>query len=195
MDYTQILVAAIPVLGSIVLALIDRSRVKGPEGSDSERSRGHSASTIAIISSGFALASAIWLLYQIQSLNQRFQFLPSSEYKILWNANKIGAVHTEDVSSLIPKSAKAVLMNVIVHTTNESDSGSFVCADSAGNFNDSIAHYSNISVTEYGSEWSGGLVICPVSNNRTFRWKLIDNNSAPNPSVNVQSYGSLVGWL
>lgn len=129
-----------------------------------------------------------------KELDERFKFLNSSNYIDLWAATDGVGPKLEDFSTVVPPTATAVILNVIVRSLN-GGTGSFVCSGPDGAHTTSMSHYRNISVTEYSQSWSGGIVICPLTSAKTLTWGLYNNASLENTSNDVSSYGTLVGWL
>ncbi len=131
-----------------------------------------------------------------KELSQRFRFLESTNYKILWEQSGGPGPTVQDFSRIIPEKATAAILNVIVSSSANGGTGSFVCSGPDGKFASDMWHYNNISVTEYGEPWSGGVVICPLSQSRTITWGMFDNTAKGQPVKDrVYSIGTLVGWL
>lgn len=128
-------------------------------------------------------------------------FYTFEEYKILWTGAR-GGIFNTDVSGYVPEEAKGAILRVNVFTDDDGkksthESGSFVCADKNGNFspNDSeFWHYQQNGFTNYSNYWVGGIVFCPLTDERKIKWKMMSNESKSKPTKKVMSYGTLIGW-
>lgn len=123
-------------------------------------------------------------------------FFPSEKYIPLWKS-KTGGPHAYNISRYVPKTAKGVLLKVIV-ISNKSESGSFVCADQEGKFsseNSEIWHHQQNGFSNYLKSWVGGVVFCPLTRDGTITWQMMSNEDFVGPTDKVRSWGTLIGWF
>lgn len=83
--------------------------------------------------------------------------------------------------------------SIRVIVRSEDGSGSFICSDVDPSQDEQLRHFNQIGTTNYSNSWSGGMVFCPISINRTMRWMTAANRQVPAPSVG--SIASLVGYF
>lgn len=119
---------------------------------------------------------------------QALNFFPADKVQGIWNGES-GDGMTYDFSDVVPDQAKGVILKVIV--TSDSGHGSFACADSNGAFPSGL-HYLHNGVTNYSKAWAGGVVFCPIKDNKTITWRTRDNHGASNT---VRSIASVLGWF
>ncbi|MEL6881133.1 MAG: hypothetical protein AAFP09_11440, partial [Cyanobacteria bacterium J06607_10] len=103
----------------------------------------------------------------------------AEKYKPLWSKDiRGGGPHEVSFveSDGVPSGAKGVLLKVMVTAGDDNASSSVVCADSGGNFSDDQWHYRQLGFTNYNPYFAGGVIFCPLSEERTIRWKNLSNS-------------------
>ena len=117
-----------------------------------------------------------------------FNLFPADKVRSIQD-NKSGDGMIHDFSEIVPDRAKGVILKVIIRSN--AGTGSFVCADDNGAF-PSGPHYIHNGVTNYTNNWVGGVVFCPLKENRTITWRTQDNQGA---AKTVNSIASILGWF
>lgn len=82
-----------------------------------------------------------------------------------------------DLSKIVPPDAKGVLLKAMVNGGGSADtSGSVVCSDENGEYANTVAHYYQNGVNQYGKHWGGGVIFCPfVKGSKTVKYRTLSN--------------------
>jgi hypothetical protein len=196
-DATQIICSSIPVLGSIVVALINRPSKKAEPAPGSRRVPESTVKrwkvrpdTIAIISAGIALSSCVFLVWQIFSnpvpgprAYSSLAFFPANELKSSFLTGRGSQLANVDRYNL-PSEASGVILAVQL-TVPSADSAAFTCGTDA----DALTKYNvPASVSEgqliaTSTVAAGGLVFCPFDKKGNFFWKVYSAASVKPPVV------------
>jgi hypothetical protein len=116
---------------------------------------------------------------------------PTARQENLWD--RASGRRTVNLFDKVPRDAQGVLLKVNLRTM-DGGTGSFTCADREERIDSDVRHFSMTGISNYGSEWIGGLVLCPLTENKTITWLTMESDTDPKPSDDVETTGALIGW-
>lgn len=219
-----IICACIPAIASVIAAKIKTPKRNEPVNSIEEREKLIKLIKFFIVGIGMTMSAIILVITftiahdalrkDVEIINNRLEFLSPSEYISLWG--RLDETEgSEDLSEKLPQDAKAVVLSVGLRLTEKldtsassyiagSNSAIVVCADNKDNFyenndsndeNEFLVPYLNPSLSNFSDDFISGMLICPISSQRKFFWRIVDNQGNIRANEKIDSYASVIGYF